>query len=102
MPILHAVTFVTGALVSKKKFTSRVYIGLPHAFIADPHTPLYLINSITHIRVAKKKKTQGPCVCKLQGHRTGTVQCGAGVTKVRVVVRVVAKTRPVYTLYFFF
>jgi hypothetical protein len=36
-------------------FASRVYIGLLNAFIADPHTPLYLINSITHIRVAKNK-----------------------------------------------
>jgi hypothetical protein len=37
-------------------FASRVYIGLLNTFIADPHTPLYLKNSITHIRVAKKKK----------------------------------------------
>jgi hypothetical protein len=37
-------------------FASRVYIGLLNTFVADPHTPLYLINSITHIRVAKKKK----------------------------------------------
>jgi hypothetical protein len=36
--------------------TSRVYSGLLHAFIADSHTPLYLIKTITHIRVAKKKK----------------------------------------------
>ena len=37
-------------------FASRVYIGLLNTFIADPHTPLYLINSITHIRVTKKNK----------------------------------------------
>jgi hypothetical protein len=37
-------------------FASRVYIGLLNTFIADPHTPLYLINYITNIRVAKKKK----------------------------------------------
>jgi hypothetical protein len=37
-------------------FALRVYIGLLNTFIADPHTPLYLINSITHIRVANKKK----------------------------------------------
>jgi hypothetical protein len=29
--------------------TSRVHSGLLHAFIADPHTPLYLIKPITHI-----------------------------------------------------
>jgi hypothetical protein len=42
------------AVASKKR--KSVYIGLFNTFIADPHTPLYLINSITHIRVAKKKK----------------------------------------------
>ena len=40
--------------------TSRVYSGLLHAFIADPHTPLYLIKSLTHIRVAQKKKSGSP------------------------------------------
>jgi hypothetical protein len=35
--------------------TSRVYSGLLYAFIADPHTPLYLIKPITHISVTTKK-----------------------------------------------
>jgi hypothetical protein len=42
------VLFFTGASCSWETFIAT--------FIADPHTPLYLINSITHIRVAKKKK----------------------------------------------
>jgi hypothetical protein len=42
--------------------TPRVYSGLLHAFIADRHTPLYLIKSITHVRVAKNNAVAAICL----------------------------------------
>jgi hypothetical protein len=56
--------------------TSRVYSGLLHAFIADPHTPLYLIKSITHICVAKKKKKDPtPTPSKKRAYRPDMRAC---------------------------